>query len=139
MRLCLFTVLFSVFVLDVTALSFIRRLIIANETPACSSWCSATTAKKLKVSYFDGKGNCARPEFHTEWEKCLHKRCSGRARRHVRTHLEMHLNTIGNLDKMGNMRQLRYRHKRLSKRSLPSSRNNRRITQPNNKPKIVKI
>jgi hypothetical protein len=88
MRLYLFLSLLSVLLLDVAALNFFERAILATDTPACSVWCAAKTAKKLHASYWDGKGNCAKPEFHSEWEQCLHKRCSGRDRRKALTLLK---------------------------------------------------
>jgi len=76
MRLNAFlTVLLFTFVLNVTALSLFEKALIIHDFPLCAIVCSGRVAKKLGVRYFDGRGNCARPDYQYRWKQCLKSGC----------------------------------------------------------------
>jgi hypothetical protein len=76
MRLNMFlTILLFTFVLKVAALSLFEKVLIIHNFPLCATVCSAKVAKKLGVRYFDGRGNCARPDYQYRWKQCLKSGC----------------------------------------------------------------
>jgi hypothetical protein len=74
----------SVFVFNVTAFNIFEKALILHDYPLCGTVCSGKVAKKLSVSYFDGRGNCARPDYQYHWKQCIEKYCFGKDRRKVR-------------------------------------------------------
>jgi hypothetical protein len=60
----------------VTALTLLDKVILLKSTPRCSVQCNAKAAKSTGVSYLDGPGNCARPQFQDKWRHCVMKKCS---------------------------------------------------------------
>jgi|SRR5579862_1814639 len=74
---------FWLLILNATALSIIQNGLLAYDTPVCSVFCGGKAARKVGVSYLDGRGNCLRPDYHSEWQNCLQKACTDRDRRKV--------------------------------------------------------
>lgn len=76
------TILFTL-ILKIMALNFFEKALILRDYPLCATVCSGRVAKKLSVNYFDGRGNCARPDYQYQWKQCVKKACFHRDRRKV--------------------------------------------------------
>lgn len=82
--LILVITILSLLILKVKPLSILEKAVILRDYPLCATICSRKVSKKLGVRYFDGRGNCARPEYQYQWKQCIKKGCFRKDRQKVR-------------------------------------------------------
>lgn len=80
----LVTVFLCLFAINISALSLVQKGLLGYDMPICAVTCGGKAAKTVRVSYFDGRGNCVRPDYQSEWKNCLKTACTDRNRRKAR-------------------------------------------------------